>query len=183
MGKHVTVREATRDKKQLDFGFLLNRLDPPPVSLDIFEELFFPASYQAGKSSSKSLDNVKTLAEKVPHKVWIWLPPPLFLKNVQTQAEKRFFEKFLESFGFGLDPPPPPSAKIQSRAAFFPLWLPLGTALPGWEIPSLVYWIDALARVFNTVLGLKLHFKHFITSLATATFIYRRFEIAIVQKL
>ena len=51
-----SLREATRDKKQLDFGFLLNRLDPPPVSLDMFEELFFPASYQAGKSSSKSLD-------------------------------------------------------------------------------------------------------------------------------
>ena len=78
----VTLREATRDKKQLDFGFLLNRLDPlpPPVSLDRFEELFFPASHQAGKSSSTSLDfgrappffleNVQTLAVKVPHKVW-----------------------------------------------------------------------------------------------------------------
>ena len=50
------LREATRDKKQLDLGFLLDRLDPPLVFLDMFEELFFPASYQAGKNSSTSLD-------------------------------------------------------------------------------------------------------------------------------
>ena len=70
------VREATRDKKQLNFGFLLNRLDPPypPVSLDMFEELFFqPHIKQA----------------KVPQKVWILVrPPPLFLENVQTLAGK-----------------------------------------------------------------------------------------------
>ena len=53
------LREATRDKKQLNFGFLLNRL----VSLDMFEELFFqPHIKQA----------------KVPQKVWILVRPPPF---------------------------------------------------------------------------------------------------------
>ena len=53
----VPVREATREEKQLYFGFLLNRLDPLQlVSLDMFEEQIFLALFQAGKSSSKSLD-------------------------------------------------------------------------------------------------------------------------------
>ena len=63
------------DKKQLDFGFLLNRLDPPPpVSLDLFEELFSPASYQAGslKSSSKNFG--------------FGLDPPPFSKNPKSSC-------------------------------------------------------------------------------------------------
>ena len=80
------VREATRDKKQLDFGFLLNSLapppPPPPISLDMFEELFFPASYEAGKSSSKSLD-----FDQAPPFSW--------------KMSKLDLEKFLIMFGFG----------------------------------------------------------------------------------
>ena len=42
-------------KKQLYFGFLLNRLDPPPLYLWKCLRNFFLALFQAGKSSSKSL--------------------------------------------------------------------------------------------------------------------------------
>ena len=48
------------------------------------------------------------------------LTSPPFAENVQTQAEKRFITKFLISYRFGLDPPPPPSVKIQSRAVLLP---------------------------------------------------------------
>ena len=54
-------------KKQLYFGFLLNRLDPPPlVSLDMFEEFFFWSHYKLAK---------------VPLKVWIRVRPPPFLEK------------------------------------------------------------------------------------------------------
>ena len=76
-------REATREEKQLYFGFLLNRLDIPPplVSLDVFDEPFF-SLISSGQKFLKKLDfgqppppffleNFQTLASKVSHKVWI----------------------------------------------------------------------------------------------------------------
>ena len=79
---HISIREATRDKKQLDFGFLLNRLDPPPLYLwTCLRNFFFQPHIKQAKVPQKVwilvrpptlfLENVKTLAEKVPHKVWI----------------------------------------------------------------------------------------------------------------
>ena len=53
--QYSSARKAPEGEKQLYFGFLLNPLDPPLVSLDMFEE-FFLASFEAGKSSSKFLD-------------------------------------------------------------------------------------------------------------------------------
>ena len=66
-------KERPWGEKQLYFGFLLNSLDfpfPPLVALDMFEKLFSPASFQAGKSSSKSLN--------------LGQPPPLFLGKCLT---------------------------------------------------------------------------------------------------
>ena len=93
--KVLLVREATRKKKQLDFGFLLNRLDPHPP-LDLF--FLQPHIKQA----------------KVPQKVLVRPPSPLlFLVNVQAWAEK-----FLKTFGLGLDHPLPPG-KCQKSSYFF----------------------------------------------------------------
>ena len=67
------------EKKQLYFGFLLNLLDPAPlVSLDMFKELFFPTSFLAGKSSSKSLDDDQAppLFFWKMFKLRILIPPP-----------------------------------------------------------------------------------------------------------
>ena len=58
------------------------------MGTDIRETLTFLMCEDSSPHPRLFLENVKTLTEKVPHKVWIWLPPPLFLKNVQTQAKK-----------------------------------------------------------------------------------------------
>ena len=128
------LREATRDKKQLDFGFLLNRLDPPPPC--IFGHVrgtFFSSLISSRQKFLKKfgfwsgpplfLENVQTLTGKVPHKVWILLPPPFSLKMSKLKLKKGSLKSSSKALDSGWTPPPP-SAKIQSRTAFYPLWLP-----------------------------------------------------------
>ena len=67
---HHLLRKATMEEKLLNFLFLQKH----PVSLDMFEELFFPASGSL-KSSSKALDSG-------------WTPPP---PHQKSKVELLFF--------------------------------------------------------------------------------------------
>ena len=114
------------------FGFLLNRLDPfPPCRFGHVWGNFFPASFQAGKSSSKSLDLgqppphpfslqiSKLKLKKVPQEVWIWFPHPT--------SESAFYAGLLqapaEGFGPGFFCPSGKKTAFHAVCAYFRLFL------------------------------------------------------------
>ena len=123
--KYLGKPQANKSSSTLDFCW--TPLTPPPCIFGHIQGTFFPVPYQAGKSSSNSFDFGQApppffLFGKCPNFSWkgslkgldLTSPlPPSFIKNFQTQAEKRFFEKFLKSFGFGLDLPLQQKSKIE----------------------------------------------------------------------
>ena len=72
------------------FGF-----DSPP----------FRDSKMCGRAVVQNFSDFAQNLEICMRKLNFFLPP--FLKSVQTQPKKRVFQKFLETFGFGFDPPAP----------------------------------------------------------------------------
>ena len=105
LGHMVLLREAIQ-KKKISFClvFFNFALTPPPVfwnpSRNFFQNLIlyklkFLKVFGLWLSPQIYLEKCPSKNKNVPHHLWNQVdPPPLFLKNVQSQAEK-----FLKSFG------------------------------------------------------------------------------------
>ena len=81
----LIVREATREEKQLDFGFLLNSLDPPPLYLWTCSRTFFNQPHMNRQMFLK--------------KFGFGSPPPFSWK-----ISKLLLKRFLIRFGFASPP-------------------------------------------------------------------------------